>query len=93
MKYMVMECHHSYAVLLDENGIFCKAANLHYEIGEIVEDPVLMRDPPPKRNKIIKMIRGGIAAAAAACILLIAGTGYYRDHIASYSSIYLLWNT
>ena len=92
MKYMVMECHPSYAVLLDENGIFCKAANLHYEIGEIVENPVLMRDPPPKRNKIIKMIGGGIAAAAAACILLIAGTGYYRDHIASYSSIYLTIN-
>ena len=42
MKYMVMECHTGYAVLLDEEGRFWKAANLHYQVGETVEDPVRM---------------------------------------------------
>ena len=28
MKYMVMECRPSYAILLDEEGCFKKAANL-----------------------------------------------------------------
>ena len=31
MKYIVMECHPSFAVLLDEDGRFIKAANLNYE--------------------------------------------------------------
>lgn len=44
MKYMVMECRPSYAILLDEEGCFKKAANLHYEVGQIVEEPVLMRE-------------------------------------------------
>ncbi|MDO5408553.1 MAG: hypothetical protein Q4F28_14690, partial [Eubacteriales bacterium] len=44
MKYLVMECHTSYAVLLDEEGRFVNAANLHYEVGQTVEEPVLMRD-------------------------------------------------
>ena len=43
MNYMVMECHPSYAVLLDEEGRFLKAANLHYKTGQIVHDPVLMK--------------------------------------------------
>ena len=38
MKYIVMECHLSYAILLDENGRFIKAANLHYETGQTVTD-------------------------------------------------------
>ena len=29
MSYLVMECHPGYAVLLDEEGRFFKAANLH----------------------------------------------------------------
>ena len=44
MKYLVMECHTGYAVLLDEEGRFCRAANPGYEVGQTVEDPVLMRE-------------------------------------------------
>ena len=32
MKYLVMECHLSYAILLDEEGRFLPAANLNYQI-------------------------------------------------------------
>lgn len=30
MKYLVVECGLSYAVVLDEEGRFLKVANLHY---------------------------------------------------------------
>lgn len=44
MKYLVMECHNSYAILLDETGQFVKAANRHYSVGQTVTAPVLMRE-------------------------------------------------
>ena len=55
MKYIVMECHYSYAVLLDEKGKFVKAANLGYKVGEVVEDPVLIREPSA-RLRVFRII-------------------------------------
>ena len=43
-----MECRRSYAVLLDQEGRFVKAANLRYEVGQTVFDPVLLEEPAPK---------------------------------------------
>ena len=34
MNYLVMETHPAYAVLLDEEGRFLKAANLRYQVGD-----------------------------------------------------------
>ena len=65
MKYLVMECKTGYAVLLDEEGRFRKAANLHYQVGETVEDPVLMRDPSNQNRSRILRIGSGVAALAA----------------------------
>ena len=45
MSYLVMECRRSYAVLLDQEGRFVKAANLRYEVGQTVFDPVLLEEP------------------------------------------------
>ncbi len=50
MSYLVMECHPGYAVLLDEEGRFLKAANLRYEIGQTVYDPVLMKETPERQR-------------------------------------------
>ena len=36
MKYLVMEVRPAYAVVLDEEGRFLKAANLHYQVGDTV---------------------------------------------------------
>lgn len=33
VKYLVMETHPAYAVVLDNEGRFLKAANLHYQVG------------------------------------------------------------
>ena len=72
MSYLVMECHPSYAVLLDEEGRFLKAANLRYEIGQTVYDPVLMKETPERQRHTMRWISSGIAAIAA-CFLLFFG--------------------
>ena len=84
MSYLVMECHPGYAVLLDEEGRFLKAANLRYEIGQTVYDPVLMKDTPEKQRHTIRWISSGIAAIAA-CFLLLFGFSYYQNYMRPYS--------
>lgn len=91
MSYLVMECHPGYAILLDENGRFLRAANFCYEVGQTVYDPVLMKETQEKQNHAIQWIRGGIAAVAA-CLLLFLGFGYYQNYLQPYSSIYLTIN-
>ena len=91
MNYIVMECHPSYAVLLDEEGRFLKAANLHYEVGQTVLDPVLMKEGPSRqRNRRYWAARS--FAAVAACFFMLIGLRYYQNNMAVYSSIYLTIN-
>lgn len=47
MKYLVMECHMAYAVVLDENGRFLKAANMDYEAGQTVDTIIEIIEPGP----------------------------------------------
>lgn len=90
MKYLVVECCPGYAVLLDEQGLFVKAANFNYTVGQTVEDPVLMKAPREERKKKRRWL-GGIAAAAA-CVMIVLGNGYYQEYVTSYSSIFLSIN-
>lgn len=92
MKYIVMECHMSYAVLLDEEGRFRKAANLHYETGETVTNPMLMQEDERKSLSPARMARRGAAAAAACLLLFLLAGGYYRSYLAPYTSILLAIN-
>lgn len=91
MKYIVMECHTSYAILLDENGVFLKAANLHYEVGQTVSNPVLMQENQTAKNKTQKAIRNTLIAIAA-CLVLIFSTEYYQYTTSPYSSILISIN-
>lgn len=91
MSYIVMECHPGYVILLDEEGRFLKAANLHYEVGQTISHPVMMHDEAFKQKKMIQFITSG-AATIAACLLLFLGAGYYQSYMAAYSSIYLSIN-
>ena len=52
MKYVVMECHDGYAVLMDEGAGFVQAANLHYSVGQTVTDPLIMQESGPEQKKI-----------------------------------------
>ena len=91
MSYLVMECHPGYAVLLDEEGRFLKAANFQYEVGQTVYDPILMKEKPEKQRHTVRWIRSSIAAIAA-CFLLFFGISYYQNYMEPYSSIYLTIN-
>ena len=91
MSYLVMECHPGYAVLLDEEGRFLKAANLRYEVGQTVYDPVLMKETTERQRRTMRWISSGIAAIAA-CFLLFFGIHYYQKYLQPYSSIYLTIN-
>lgn len=53
MKYIVMECHTSYAVVLSEDGRFLKAANLRYEVGQTVTKIVEMIEPESEILEIV----------------------------------------
>lgn len=95
MNYLVMECHTSYAVLLDEEGRFVKSANLNYEIGQTVRNPVLMRDKPleeikEKRNFPTKIVSTVLAIAAIFALFL--GGNYYQNNFMPYSSIFMAIN-
>ena len=65
MKYLVMETHPAYAVVLDEEGRFLKAANLHYQVGDTVQTIVELRQAKPRSPALWKPLSG--LAAAAAC--------------------------
>ena len=50
MNYLVMEIHPAYAVVMDEEGRFLKAANLHYQVGDTVQNIVELRWPREKKT-------------------------------------------
>ena len=91
MNYLVMECHTSYVVLLDEQGRFLRAANLCYQVGQTVQDPVLMEDVQTKPRSHLKWISAGVAAIAA-CLALVFGLQTYQNYWQAYSSILLSIN-
>lgn len=87
MKYIVMECHEAYVVLIDENSCFVKAANLNYNVGQTVENPIIMGKF--NSNKTPARIIMKKCLAAAACLTLIASAGYlyYLKNCKAYSTI------
>ena len=91
MKYMVMECHLSYDIVLAEDGRFLKVANLHYQVGEIVYDVVEMNMPTPKHH-MPHIPKWGYALSALACCLVLALTSLLWPTSAPYASVYLSIN-
>lgn len=89
MKYIVMECHAAYSVLMDEESRFVRAANMHYQTGQVVENPILMdcdreKKPITVSHSFVKKV-----SAIAACLFLVLGIGtyYYRTNLMTYSTI------
>ncbi len=91
MSYLVMECHpwlcRFFWMKMDA---FLKAANLRYEVGQTVYDPVLMKETAERQRHICAGSAG--IAAIAACFLLFFGIHYYQKYLQPYSSIYLTIN-
>lgn len=89
MKYLVMECHEAYAVVLDDEGRFLKVANLHYEVGDsltsvyptnavpienLIEDLVEDQvDEKPKLTLVLNKNLQRLALALAGFAILLLG--------------------
>ena len=67
MKYIVLERHPGYVVVLDEEGRFLKAADRQYQVGQQL-DAILPMRPPRRRGRTVLFP----ALAAAACLVLLA---------------------
>lgn len=93
MKYLVMETHPAYAVLLDQSGRFLKAANLNYHVGDTVMDIIELSPSPDSGQKRIRLLRRmtGSLTAAAACFLLLF-FGVYRPNFTPYGTVRLQIN-
>ena len=93
MKYIVMECHLSYAIVLDEEGHFFKVANRNYQVGQTVTNVIEMQIPPPVSDPCKKKISKWITsfAAVAAC-LVIAVTSVSQIKQMTYASVYMTIN-
>ena len=79
-----MEVHPAYAVVLDEEGRFLKAANLRYQVGDTVRDIVELRCPKEKRPALWKPLSGVAGLAACLCIVFF---GYYQPNFVPYGAL------
>lgn len=86
MEYLVMECHESYAVVLDSRGRFLKVANLRYEVGQELDTVVELREPV--REKVIPW-KGLTALAACLCIVF---TGLWQMVLLSMGTVLIQIN-
>lgn len=75
MKYLIMECHKAYAVVLDEEGHFLITANLNYEVGQKVSSVTEMELPDHDSEKLslnfFSYKKLSVLASLAACLCLI----------------------
>ena len=84
MNYLVMETHPAYAVLLDEEGRFLKAANLSYQVGDTVQDIVELQPPKAKSPAVWKPLSGLAGLAACVCLVFF---GYYQPNYTAYGTL------
>ena len=84
MKYLVMETHPAYAVVLDEEGHFLKAANLRYRVGDTVQEIVELRTPQRKPAPLWKPLSGLAGLVACLCLVFF---GYYQPNFAPYGAL------
>lgn len=86
MKYIVLERHPGYVVVLDEEGRFLKAADRQYQVGQQL-DAILPMHPPRRRGRIVLFP----ALAAAACLVLLALSAVQMAQM-PYASVYMTIN-
>lgn len=89
MNYLVMECHPSYAIVLDEEGRFLAVANLQYEVGQRVSHVVEIsteKEKPKKKNRFLPLL------SMAAALVLIVTMFFKQSQPVLAGSIYLSIN-
>lgn len=93
MKYVVMQCTKGYAVLMDEESKFYFAANLNYEVGQTVTNPVIMSDKYKDGKPVMTIIKTIAAAAACIGIISIPCYSYYNKNLKPCSTVTLASDT
>ena len=86
MKYIVLERHPGYVVVLDEEGRFLKAVDRQYQVGQQL-DAILPMRPPRRRGRAVLFP----ALAAAACLVLLALSAVRMAQM-PYASVYMTIN-
>ena len=84
MNYLVLETHPAYAVLLDEEGRFLKAANLRYQVGDTVQNIVELRQPKAKSPAAWKPLAGLAGLTACFCLVFF---GWYQPNFTAYGTL------
>ena len=85
MKYLVLEVHPAYVVVLDEEGRFLKAANQRCQVGDTLEEIVQLRYPDTRRP--IHWRRAAVVAAGLAACFCLAFVGYYQPNFTPYGTL------
>ncbi|NLM06016.1 MAG: hypothetical protein GX219_03740, partial [Tissierellia bacterium] len=91
MTYLVMECHKSYAVVLDNEGRFIKVANLGYEIGDRI-DFVIKTSEPKSKSNVIKLNSPVIRLITAAASFMLIFLGAWNVLFATYGTVQMTIN-
>lgn len=93
MKYVVIECHLSYAVVLDEEGRFMKVANRNYEVGQTVTEVIEMEEAASVSGnpggRFHKWMSAAMAAAACLAVIAVSILQMGQD---AYASVYMTIN-
>lgn len=84
MNYLVMEVHPAYAVVMDEEGRFLKAANLRYQVGDTVQNIVELRRPHEKKAIPWKPLSGLASLVACLCLVIF---GWYQPNFTPYGAL------
>ena len=84
MNYLVMEVHPAYAVVMDEEGRFLKTANLHYQVGDTVQNIVELRRPREKTTIPWKPLSGLASLVACLCLVIF---GWYQPNFTPYGAL------
>ncbi len=89
MKYLVMECHPGYAVVLDEQGRFLRAANLNYQVGQTLTHIEQLHEVEDAGHAGRRRYLRILAAAACLCLVLFGGA---RLTLAPYGVVHMQIN-
>ncbi len=69
MKYLVMECHPGYAVVLDAQGRFLQVANENFQVGQKVDSVIALE--APKQAHSGRWVRNLAVMAACLCLIVL----------------------
>ena len=90
MTYLVMDTKFSYVILLAENGKYYYGANLGYEVGQRIENPIILQ--VKKKKMLFKPISIFASTLALACALLLFINSQRTITPILFSKIYLTIN-